>query len=88
MQNPRRRRNSNSSPASEEDPIIATMPTAHALIHTYRIWRVTHNVLFIREVMLSLARDKSRSLESANDAKTGERSVFGEIHTNHAFGTP
>ena len=31
--------------------------------------------------MLSLAREKSRSLESTNDAKTGEQSVFGEIHT-------
>ena len=38
--------------------------------------------------MLLLAREKSRSLESANDAKTGEQSIFGEIHTNHAFGTP
>ena len=38
--------------------------------------------------MLSLARAKSRSLELANDAKTGEQSVFGEIHTNHGFGTP
>ena len=30
----------------------------------------------------------SRSLESANDVKTGEQSIFGEIHTNHAFGMP
>ena len=28
--------------------------------------------------MLSLALEKSRSLESANDAKTGEQSVFKE----------
>ena len=28
---------------------------------------------------------KSRSLESANDAKTGEQSIFGEIHTNHVW---
>ena len=38
--------------------------------------------------MLSLARAKSRSLESANEAKTGEQSVFGEIHTNHELGMP
>ena len=35
-----------------------------------------------------LVRAKSRSLELANDAKTGEQSIFGEIHTNHAFETP
>ena len=34
------------------------------------------------------AGEKSRSLQSANDAKTGEQSVFGEIHTNYAFGMP
>ena len=33
---------------------------------------------------LSLARAKS---ESANDAKTGEQRVFGEIHTIHELGT-
>ena len=38
--------------------------------------------------MLSLTRAKSRSLELANDTKTGEQSVFGEIHTNHELGTP
>ena len=32
--------------------------------------------------------EKSRSLESANDAKTSEQSMFGEIHINHEFGTP
>ena len=32
--------------------------------------------------MLPLAQGKSRSLESVNDAKTGEQSVFSEIHTN------
>ena len=37
---------------------------------------------------LSHARAKSRSLESANDTKTGEQIVFGEIHTNHAFEMP
>ena len=31
--------------------------------------------------MLSLARAKPRS---SNDAKTGEQSIFGEIHTIHA----
>jgi hypothetical protein len=31
---------------------------------------------------------KSRSLEFANYAKIGEQSVFSEIHTIHAFGTP
>ena len=31
---------------------------------------------------------KSRSLESADDAKTGEQSVFREIHTIHAFEMP
>jgi hypothetical protein len=38
----------------------------------------------------SLGEKKSRSLqlESANYAKTGEQSVFSEIHTMHAFGTP
>ena len=30
---------------------------------------------------------KSRSLELANDAKTGEQNVFVEIHTDHVFGT-
>ena len=39
-------------------------------------------------VMLSLARAKSRSLESTNDAKTGEQSVFREIHKNHELRTP
>ena len=34
----------------------------------------------------SHAWEKSRSLESANDTKTGEQSVLSEIHTNHAFG--
>ena len=37
---------------------------------------------------ISLVQAKSRSLESANDVKTGEQSFFGEIHTTHAFGTP
>jgi hypothetical protein len=32
--------------------------------------------------------EKSRSLASANDAKAGEKSVFSEIHTILAFGTP
>ena len=32
--------------------------------------------------------EKSRSLESVSDAKTGEQSVFGEIHTNYIFGMP
>ena len=32
--------------------------------------------------------EKSRSLESANDDKSGKQSVFGEIHANHVFGTP
>jgi hypothetical protein len=32
--------------------------------------------------------EKSRNLESANYAKTGEQIVFSEIHTIHAFGTP
>jgi hypothetical protein len=31
---------------------------------------------------------KSRSLESAYDAKTGEQSVFSKIYTIHTFGTP
>ena len=42
--------------------------------------------LYIKYAITSL--EKSRSLESANDAKTGEQSVFGKIHTNHVFGTP
>ena len=47
---------------------------------------MTHNVLFIhRGIPVSL--EKPRSLESANDTKTGEQSVFGKIHTNYAFGT-
>jgi hypothetical protein len=32
--------------------------------------------------------EKSRSLASANDVKADEQSVFSEIHTIHAFGTP
>ena len=32
-----------------------------------------------------LAGQKSRSLESANDTKSGEQSVFGEIHTNQCI---
>ena len=68
---------------------FATLPKAHALRvnrRTYRIYGVTYNVLFIHKVLLSLIRAKSRSLESANDAKTGEQSVFREIHTIHACG--
>ena len=42
----------------------------------------------MRKVVLPLAREKSRSLESANEAKTGEQSIFSKIHTNHAFGMP
>ena len=51
---------------------------------------MTHNVLFIHKVMLPLGgrEEKSRSLESPNDAKTAEQSVFDKIHTNYAFGTP
>ena len=38
--------------------------------------------------MLSLAQEKSRNLVSVkfNDPSTGEQSIFGEIHTNHALG--
>ena len=57
-------------------------------MYVHTVYSMTHNVLFMRKVMLSLVWAKSRSLESANDAKTGKQSVFGEIHTNHAFGTP
>ena len=39
---------------------------------TCTIYSATHNVLFIRKIMLPLAGQKSRSLESANEAKTGE----------------
>jgi hypothetical protein len=35
-----------------------------------------------------LLGEESRSLQSANYAKTGEQSVFSEVHTIHAFGTP
>ena len=43
----------------------------------------TLNVLFIRNVMLALVRaTKTRSLESANDAKTGEQSIFREYIWN------
>ena len=45
----------------------------------YCIERVTHNVLLIHKVMLPLAGQKSRSLESENDAKTCKQSIFGEI---------
>ena len=66
---------------------IVTVPTAHALIRRYRIQYMTQNILFICKVVL-LPSEKSRSLESVNDAKTGKQSVFSEIHTNHSVGTP
>ena len=47
-----------------------------------------HRNLYVKSCYRYIARAKSRSLESANDAKTGEQSVFGEIHTNHELGTP
>ena len=63
-----------------------TMPKVHALrVNNMYIPYIARDTR--RKVMLSLAQEKSRSLESANDAKTGEESLFGEIHTNHVFGT-
>ena len=69
-----------------------TMPKAHAQRgnNTYKhcIKCVTHNILFIQKVMPLLAgKVNLRSLESANDTKS-EQSIFGEIHTNHAFEMP
>ena len=45
---------------------------------------MTLNILFIRKAMLPLAWKS----QEAYDAKTGEQSVFGEIHTIHAFEMP
>ena len=47
-----------------------------------------YRVPFIRKVMLLSLGEKSRSLASAKDSKTDEQSIFSEIHTIHAFGTP
>ena len=44
--------------------------------------------LHVKSCKLLLARKKSRSLESANDAKSDEQSFFSEIHTNYVFRTP
>ena len=69
--------------------IIVTMPTAHApRVNNMCVQHVTYNILFIHKVMLLLAWKKSRSLELANDTKTGEQSIFGKIHTNHEFRMP
>ncbi len=60
---------------------MTTMTYTHAV---YNVCMYRYNMA----LYMCLLREKSRSLVSANDAKTGEQSVFSEFHTIHPFGTP